>query len=369
MALRIDKAVARGWIDNRVRGRVTGEIHIIGMNSPIRLDLEGDCLPDMAGRLCEFTNPAPELNERLVINESQTGKTGDMTASRRCRVPDISPMEYYAMRKNGGDPPSHMSNVLYLEWFSERNGRVVVEVPDADINISFPQWKMTPEEEETRRRTNIENLRNFLDRLVDSKKPPRPAKIDWEMNEFEWELFLKESDARNEKFGELLDKFKDHPDRDEIIDEQMGWNLKADSEYSAPMGDFEFDDDDFMDIPERKEHPLVKRIGDLWLSIHRRIENTKYHHSVEPVGLLITDLVFNIQFAGTKAGSVLSDPHFENGMVIAILKRAMTGIHEALKLADNEEVREALPDVIESVKQELFAIREEMIALMNELRG
>ncbi len=43
-------------------------------------------------------------------------------------------------------------------------------------------------------------------------------------NEEQWEAFMKKSDVRAAKFGELLETFIDHPDRDEIIDHEMGWD-------------------------------------------------------------------------------------------------------------------------------------------------
>lgn len=42
-------------------------------------------------------------------------------------------------------------------------------------------------------------------------------------NEHRWEEFFRESDKRTEKYSQLLDKYMDHPDRDKIIAEEMGW--------------------------------------------------------------------------------------------------------------------------------------------------
>ena len=33
-------------------------------------------------------------------------------------------------------PPEHLANSLYLEWFGEANGRVVVESADYELSIS-----------------------------------------------------------------------------------------------------------------------------------------------------------------------------------------------------------------------------------------
>ncbi|MBN1864281.1 MAG: hypothetical protein JW808_05220 [Victivallales bacterium] len=370
MALRIDKEIVRGWIDNTVGGKVIGEITIEGRDEPVRLQLEGNCHRDLAGSRCEFKNPSPILNRRLEINSEQTGRVGDMTASRRARVPDIPYHEYFDQKAKGLNPSEHWANVLYLEWFSEHNGRVVIELPDADIDVTLPEWKMTPEEEKRQKKNNFDNLTNFLDELVEAKKPVREANLDGDMDEFEWELFLKESDARSEKYGELLDKFMDHPNREEIVCKQMGWNLEA---IVNAKDDFPDDFDMEEEVPtafyERKRHPLAQRMGNLWLTIHRFIEGTPYHHSQDDVGLMISDLIFNIQFASAKSGSVLDDAaSYDDGMVIAILKRAITGIHKAIDLAGNQDVAKALADIIEPAREELFAIREEMMKQMDKRR-
>jgi len=57
----------------------------------------------------------------------------------------------------------------------------------------------------------------------DKELPEQP----W--NEDQWEKFLKESEVRSAKFGELLETLMDHPDRDAIIDREMGWDKDDDA--------------------------------------------------------------------------------------------------------------------------------------------
>jgi hypothetical protein len=58
--------------------------------------------------------------------------------------------------------------------------------------------------------------------MNESDEPEQP----W--NEAQWEKFLKESEVRSAKFGELLETLMDHPDRDAIIDREMGWDRDDD---------------------------------------------------------------------------------------------------------------------------------------------
>lgn len=43
-------------------------------------------------------------------------------------------------------------------------------------------------------------------------------------DEHRWEEFFKESDKRTDKYSQLFDEYMDHPDRDRIIAEEMGWD-------------------------------------------------------------------------------------------------------------------------------------------------
>jgi hypothetical protein len=43
-------------------------------------------------------------------------------------------------------------------------------------------------------------------------------------DEYQWERFLQQQDRKTEHYMELLEKYMDHPDRDQIIAREMGWN-------------------------------------------------------------------------------------------------------------------------------------------------
>src|SRR5690349_24985337 len=42
-------------------------------------------------------------------------------------------------------------------------------------------------------------------------------------DEYDWERFLQQQDHKTEKYMELLEKYLDHPQRDQIIAREMGW--------------------------------------------------------------------------------------------------------------------------------------------------
>ena len=49
-------------------------------------------------------------------------------------------------------------------------------------------------------------------------------------SEAQWEAFMKESDVRAARFGELFETLIDDPERDEKIAEEMGWNREDEEE-------------------------------------------------------------------------------------------------------------------------------------------
>ena len=54
------------------------------------------------------------------------------------------------MIERGEKPPERTANALYLEWFSESHGRVVIESADYELDISAPEWRLSDAEEKQR---------------------------------------------------------------------------------------------------------------------------------------------------------------------------------------------------------------------------
>ena len=199
MAWRIDEQVVRGEIDNRVRGWVTGRIWFVGRETPIELELEGNAWRDLAGRRLEFTNREPVAGDLDRLAARQAGVIGDCTASRKVKVPEI-PMsqigEYYAAKKPW---PWHWGNCLYLEWFSERNGRVVIESASYELRIvGDAAWDMTEAEELEQRRANGAALTGFMERLIKAAKALPPGETE-DATRAEWSEEAEED--RDEEFG------------------------------------------------------------------------------------------------------------------------------------------------------------------------
>jgi len=225
MAWRIDEQVVRGEIDNRARGRVLGRIWLSGRAEPIELDLAGDCWRDLAGRRLEFANPEPRALDRDGLTSEQKGMVGDITASRKVKVPDIPPDEIgdYALAKKPF--PWHWGNALYLEWFSRSNGRVVIESANYELKIvGEPQWEMSPDEEKRQRLANEQAMDGFMDTLAEASGPGLGEGADWEdspQSEEEADRLLHRNDLLTDRIHARMEREGREADFERIVREEI----------------------------------------------------------------------------------------------------------------------------------------------------
>jgi hypothetical protein len=377
MAWRIADNIVRGEIDNRTPGLVHGEIWLAGIKVPLTLKLIGNGHKDLAGCKLTFSNPTPKADPSLTLKADQTGTVGDMTAARKVRV--IDNLDYEALTDN--QPFSeHMANLLYLEWFSDTNGRVVIESTDYEIEIGEPAWRLSPEDESRQLEANAEAMQSFMDQITESFDPREEAAYNGDpKDEFEWELFLRASDRRSTKLGELLEKYNGHPDRDRLIARGMGWkeieemldaqaeSLEEEEEDEA----LEFDEPDEEEIARAERpirHPLVTRIIDRSVELSRLTENQRDDDINEMVG---SYMVVGPKIAGalTIGDHDLAPDLNMSGLVVAKLKRAIGELSRALTAAERlRESKRQLPFSIDDWITEMLETRQEILALMDDFR-
>ena len=401
MAFRICKEIERGEIDNTVKGKVTGRIWYAGNEAPMILNLTGNCHPDIAGCRVVFTNPAPEIGKNITesLALDQSGEAGDMTASRRVRVLDVPMEKFSAMKKRGETPPEHWDNCLYLEWYSSSNGRVVIESAEFDVQVTEQQWQLTGDDEKEIDRQSMAAFSGFLSAVEEALDGPDdyPDVKDRPMTEFEWEQFMKHSDRRSERFGEVLDKFMDDPDRTQKVDETMGWNLaERTGEAGEQSQEWQDNGDDFLDvdmdeIPELIPNPLTK--GKYWvldergnprhpLCIRTFDLGIRMYHICKEAGFEgkdhdedIAEMVFQTQSTSAKLAGALNSLAYEDfplrepGFIVAYLKRALNLLKEALNAHHRVVERGLLSEHVGNFGSELFAIRDDILVLIQEFRA
>jgi hypothetical protein len=310
--------------------------------------------------------------------------TGDITSARKVRVFDIPFDEAYAMIKAGGTPPEHMANSLYLEWHS-RSGRIVIESADYQLEVSDPAWRFTAEEIAQRTRDAAEKSSNAFAIEI------RADGSEEEWDEFRCEELLRESDARGEKYRRLLEKYLGHPDRDRIIAHEMGWTwIEEALDERAAQGDEAIDAEDSLSMeaelpapePSREgidwirdedgeiAHPIKKRATDMLYALLDELRAAGNPEESHPAlaDFVGNTMVLNGKLAGA-LGGVARGWGVDSGLTIASLKRALEFLHQALAAAESLGPETPFPAArIAYFRDELFAIREQVITLMSTLR-
>ena len=117
MAWRPTRYLLEGTLDNTTPGKVTGVLVFRAGRKKtlaVRLDLEGDFDVSVGGTVLELHPDEPEPGTECThaymatFADVQTGQVGDIKA---------------------------VNGVIYIEWFSDQNGRVVIELSPDEVTV------------------------------------------------------------------------------------------------------------------------------------------------------------------------------------------------------------------------------------------
>lgn len=113
--------VRDGFLDNRVAGRVVGQITFAAVG-PVDVSLRGDFKGEIQGRLIIFQNPGFEDEDLAghVLGGLENPLTGE-----------VSLMSF--------DPHPHLSPHPYFEWFSDQQEHYRIELPCGAARITGPE--------------------------------------------------------------------------------------------------------------------------------------------------------------------------------------------------------------------------------------
>lgn len=173
MAWRPSEWVTEGEIDNTAPGWTIGWIKIQGRK--FQLKLAGNCHPDLAGWKFKIvrTDPIPDWTEPLshldIIATDQSGNVGDVTADQEVKHFECSVEEFVERSYAGDPPPTTLRKALYLEWFSNKNGRCVVQSTRLAVQrIGKRAFELTAEEWAEQAKRNSDEMDHFLLQLADA---------------------------------------------------------------------------------------------------------------------------------------------------------------------------------------------------------
>lgn len=195
-------------------------------------------------------------------------------------------------------------------------------------------------------------------------------------DEYQWERFLQEQDRNTEKYFHLLEKFANHPDRDELIAREMGWESCEDDdgieeiadlmcaqetgnseEDSGEEGEFER----FTSSPIYRDTLKLHRWLNTWIDSDERLKDHP-----EAIRFATQSAICGAKLAAALCG----DDSTELGMTIAYLKRALKASNEALdstaKLVDAGLIDRRRAAV---ARRYVFKIRNRVVDYMSEYRS
>jgi hypothetical protein len=215
-------------------------------------------------------------------------------------------------------------------------------------------------------------------------------------DEYEWERFLQQQDRKTDQYFALFEKYSDHPDRDEIIAREMGWNHVMDDSDDAPEDwavavefssdddeeddeeedELELDDDD--EIEDDDEDDEDDELNELQnsevylqsMELNRRVFALVEGRDTLKDNLVAVEMASRVAICGAKlAAALCGDDYSEVGMTIAYLKRSLKAatdsLNAAYKLHESGDL--SRPD-LESLTDLLFPIRERIVDMMGEYR-
>ena len=146
MAWRPTDYLMEGELSNEAPGKVTGWMKFAGMKEKVTFDLAGNFHRDIRGAKVRLRGDGEMANQEGAsrymesFSTVQKGKVGDMTAGKE-------PIDYVSYP--------------YWEWYSDDNGRVVIELEPDQVEILTPPIPAC-ESDPVSRREQAENMAGFL---------------------------------------------------------------------------------------------------------------------------------------------------------------------------------------------------------------
>ncbi len=194
-------------------------------------------------------------------------------------------------------------------------------------------------------------------------------------DEYEWERFLQQQDQKTEKYMELLEKYIDDPNRDEIVAREMGWYQGAEDEAEEWQDEMGIADEDSAlpvdlvnDSGESfEQHSLYRASFNLTIWIDRLFESESQLQN-DPAAV---KLATHAALGAAKLAAALSDEEADElGMTIAYLKRSLKAITVAMDAAAQLFAEKTITRLQQAALQKrLFQVRDGIILLMGEFRG
>lgn len=159
MAWRPNQYLIEGQLDNTINGKIVGYMKFYGLEKDIQFNLDGNFHRDIRGAKIRFSNDEYKdvkledaKNYMGCFSILQTGKAGDITSGNPSGT-DADGKPTYEYVKYG-----------YIEWYSDDNGRCVLELESSQIEI-LSKPIPTCESDPIDRQEQHENMMQFINNV------------------------------------------------------------------------------------------------------------------------------------------------------------------------------------------------------------
>jgi hypothetical protein len=197
-------------------------------------------------------------------------------------------------------------------------------------------------------------------------------------DEYDWERFMQDQDRKTEHYMELLEKYLDDPNRDQIIAREMGWTHLTDENGrdwadeaelfldAETIGDEEETANDAEAFSTFDNDPLyracVELSGELGIALD---ENPSLQNHPTAIRMATHSAI-----GSAKLAAALNDDDLdEMGMTLAYLKRALRAItislDALLELQKNDLIDDHRGQIL---AQRVFQVRDGIVSKMGEIR-
>lgn len=162
MAWRPYEQFVCGELDNTVPNKVTGWMQFAGMKEKVIFDLEGNFHRDIRGAKIRLRGDGQSADAKQSakymegFSTVQKGNVGDITG--------------------GFAPADYVDGYVYIEWYSDDNGRCVIELEQDQIEILSPPIPAC-ESDPIDRKKQAENMAGFLCGLAEGLNIPEQHAI------------------------------------------------------------------------------------------------------------------------------------------------------------------------------------------------
>ncbi len=341
----------------------------MGRELPVLFQLRGIPEADVLARTLTFTNLHPEHeHEATMLAPLQQGSLAHFTSSHKVSI-------------TAEDGETHITNCLHFAWDSDANGAVFIETDQFEIHFSEPHWDpenppeiLEPIDQDASGETTLFDESDFLDNDENDFDDETP------LNEFEWELELREADKQVDAYQAALEQFHEHADESKVLETVLGLDTLIDPDADTAPLQFDALPAD-ANASDHRHHFLTRRALDLAVTIQTSGERShvlslEAGETAPGDNPVLQLAAATIQVGGKLAAALDGLAHGaepEEGFVIAMLKRSLVPLNLALDASAHAiQHHHKRPNVyawLSGARDELFDLRKDIIDLMEELRA